>query len=289
VVAGPGEIGAIPQAAFIALPDPPTLFGRRARRLTALAAGNPFAAFLDFMAAVARAQDAALAEARPPMPSRMPLDRNSILAAGDWVEALRVVAAELAATEMPAAATNALWALGSRRVGELTSSAHRVLDRQCAPEEGAEALFLMAALQVAWARRASAIAPGSVAERETVACPLCGATPVASLVGASGERGGLRFLMCSLCAAEWRYVRIKCTACGSTKAIAYHGIEGYSGPAKAEACAECRAYTKIVYAELDGAAEPLADDIGSLALDVLMSDRGWRRAYPNPFLAAGIA
>jgi FdhE protein len=36
-------------------------------------------------------------------------------------------------------------------------------------------------------------------------------------------------------------------------------------------------------------AEPLADDLGSLALDVLMHDAGWRRAYPNPFLTPGIA
>lgn len=288
IVADPGEIGTAPQAGFLALPDPATLFRARAARLESLASDNPFASFLDFMAAVARAQDAALGTTRLPLPSRIPLDRGAILADADWVEALRAVAAGLGATQMPAAAADALQSVQSRPVSELTAFSHRVLDRRFVPEEGAEALFLMAALQVSWIRRASAIAPGSVSDRETIACPLCGATPVGSLIGASGERQGLRFLVCSLCAAEWRHIRIKCTACGNTKGIAYHGIEGNPGPVKAEACAECRAYTKIIYAEQDARAEPLADDIGSLALDVLMSDRGWRRAYPNPFLAAGI-
>ncbi len=84
-------------------------------------------------------------------------------------------------------------------------------------------------------------------------------------------------------------MRIKCTACGGTRGIDYRAIEGDAGPAMAEACAECRAYSKIVYAEKDAAAEPFADDLGSLALDVLMADGGWRRAYPNPFLLSGIA
>ena len=70
LVADPGEIGTAPQAGFLALPNPARLFNVRARRLRALAAGNPFAAFLDFMAAVADAQDASLAQARPLPPGR---------------------------------------------------------------------------------------------------------------------------------------------------------------------------------------------------------------------------
>jgi FdhE protein len=294
VVADPGEIGTAPQAPFLALPDPSILFAARAARFASLATDNPFAGFLEFMAVVAGAQDAALAGMRQLMPavgltSRTPLDRASVLAAGDWLEALRILTRRLATTAIPAPAASALRTVELRPAAELTLFAHRVLDHRFIAEEGADALFLMAALQVAWAARAGAIRLENVAERETIACPLCGATPVASFVGASGERQGLRFLACSLCAAEWRHARIKCTACGSTEGIAYHAIEGHPGPAKAEACAQCRAYAKIVYAERDAGAEPLADDIGSLALDVLMSDRGWRRAYPNPFLAAAIA
>jgi len=296
LVADPGEIGTAPQAGFLALPNPARLFNVRARRLRALAAGNPFAAFLDFMAAVADAQDASLAQARPLPPAAAAgftragplLDRDLILAADDWQEILHLLTDRLGAAAMPEEAAGALRALAARPTAATAECARRVFDRRFAPEEAAEALFMTAALQVAWTRRASAIAPAAVFPRETVACPLCGASPVASLVGATGDRQGLRFLVCSLCAAEWRYVRIKCTACGNPKGIAYHGIEGRAGPAKAEACSECNAYSKIVYAEAAVEAEPLADDLASLALDVLMSEGGWRRIHANPFLVSAI-
>ncbi len=297
MVADPGEIGAVPQAAFLVVPDPTGVFRARARRLGALAAGNPFAPFLEFVAALARAQDAAVAEA-PPLPPRAaaggagigpPLGRSAILAAGDWRHSLDLLGARLDAAAMPEAAAGALRALAARPATETAELAERVLDRRFAAAEAAEAVFLTAALQVAWTRRAGATSPSVVRPRPTRSCPLCGAAAVASRVGAAGERHGLRFLACSLCATEWHYVRIKCTACGGTRGIDYRAVEGDAGPAKAEACAECRAYSKIVYAEKDAAAEPFADDLGSLALDVLMADGGWRRAYPNPFLVSGIA
>jgi FdhE protein len=296
LVADPGEIGAVPQAAFLVLPDPAELFRARARRLRALVAGNPFAPFLEFAAALASAQDAAVAEAAP-LPPRAAtmgagigplLGRGPILAAGDWREALRLLAARLDVAAMPEAAAGALRSLAARPAAGAADFAVRVLDRRFAVEEAAEAVFLMAALQVAWTRRAGTISPSMVRPRATPACPLCGAAAVASRVGNAGERRGLRFLACSLCAAEWHYIRIKCTACGGTKGIDYHGVDGDAGPAKAEACSECLAYSKIVYAEKDAAAEPFADDLGSLALDVLMADGGWRRASPNPFLVPGI-
>jgi FdhE protein len=294
VVADPGEIGTVPQAAFLIVPDPRNLFRARARRLGALVAGNPFAPFLEFAATLAAAQDAAVAQAPPPAVSVATeigplLGRGSILAAGDWRESLQLLAAGLDAGAMPEPAVNALRALAARSAAETAEFAVRVLDRRFAAAQAAEAVFLSAALQVAWTRRAGAVSPGMVRPRETLSCPLCGAAAVASRVGATGERHGLRFLACSLCAAEWHYVRIKCAVCGSTKGIDYHAIDGDTGPAKAEACSECRAYSKIVYAEKDAEAEPFADDLASLALDVLMSDSGWRRAYPNPFLVAGIA
>jgi FdhE protein len=297
VVADPGEIGAVPQGAFLVVPDPTELFRARARRLTALAAGNPFAPFLEFVAALASAQHAAVADA-PPLPPPAEddgaaigplLGRGSILAAGDWHQALRLLAARLEAGAMPAAAAGALRALAARPAAATAEFAGRVLDRRLAAAQAAESVFLMAALQVAWTRRAGTISPSMVPPRAAPSCPLCGAAAVASRVGATGERQGLRFLACSLCAAEWHYVRIKCTACGSTKGVDYRGIAGDAGPAKAEACSQCRAYSKILYAEKDAAAEPFADDLGSLALDVLMAEDGWRRAYPNPFLVSGIA
>jgi FdhE protein len=46
--------------------------------------------------------------------------------------------------------------------------------------------------------------------------------------------------------------------------------------------------TKIVYTEKDPAAEPFADDLASLELDILVDGADWRRAVPNPFLLPGV-
>ena len=286
IVADPSEIGGIAPAPFLVLPDPAALFPRRAERLAALAAGNAFAPFVGFMAAIARAQAAAAARLAP---ARPPLERGAMLAGPAWREALAAIAENLDRAALPAPAAAALRSLLGRGEEARAHFAGRVLDRQIAAEEGAEAVFLVAALQAAFTQAAGGFAAAGAAEAEVLLCPVCRGLPVASLVCAAGERQGLRYLACSLCAAEWRHTRIKCTACGNTKGIGYHALAGADGPAKAEACPECNAYTKILYAEKDAAAEPMADDLGSLALDVLMADSGWRRAYPNPFLVPGIA
>jgi FdhE protein len=297
IVADPGEIGRVANPPFLVLPDAAQVFSRRAARLATLAPGNPFGAFLSFTAAITRAQQAALAQLPPPPGAAAPaastlrdrLDSGAMLAGSQWRDALAAIAANLAPVAMPGEAAAALAALLARPEDECAAFAARVLDRRFAVEEGPEALFVAAALQAAWTRETGAVAANAAAARETIACPVCSGLPVASLVYATGERQGLRYLVCSLCAAEWRHVRIKCTACGESKGIAYHSVAGQEGPAKAETCPECRAYMKILYAEKDTAAEPFADDLASLALDVLMTDSGWRRAYPNPFLVPGIA
>lgn len=291
LVADPGEVGNVPRVPFLVLPDPMALFATRARRMEALAAGNAFEAFLHFMVVVAQGQDAAVTQTRrvpafvAAASDRPPLERGAILAEPDWRDILHGLASQLSATAMPCEAASALRSLVVRAADDLAAFAYRVLDRRFTSEEGPEALFLIAALQAEWTRRAGAVRTSAITPRETLACPVCGAIPLASLVCGAGDRQGLRFLVCSLCASQWHHVRIKCTSCGTTKGIAYHGIAGQNGPAKAETCSECKAYSKIIYAERDAEAEPLADDIGSLALDILMNDDGWRRTYPNPFLA----
>jgi FdhE protein len=282
LVAGPGDIGGVPQAPFLVVPQPAQVFARRAARFAALAEGNPFAAFLRFMAAVAAAQHAALAHL--PVPADFGLYRGALLAGGDWRQALAAIADALAPAALPAESAAALRRLMQRPEDESRRFAVRVLDRQIAAEEGAEALFVASALQTVWTLAAGAAGAEPAPCRETATCPLCGGLPVASVVCADSGRQGLRYLACSLCAAEWHHVRIKCIACGNTRGLAYEAVAGAGGPAKAETCPECKAYTKILYAEQDAMIEPLADDLGSLALDVLLHDAGWRRAFPNPFL-----
>src|SRR5262249_50827609 len=159
--------------------------------------------------ALARAQHAAVAEA-PPLPPLAAdsgagigplLGRGPILAAGDWRDTLDRLAARLDPPPVPDAAAGALRALARRAARGAAALAERVLDRRFAAAEAAKAVFLTAALQVAWTRRAGTISPSKVRQHATPSCPLCGAAAVASLVDARGERHGLRFLACSLCAA----------------------------------------------------------------------------------------
>ena len=53
---------------------------------------------------------------------------------------------------------------------------------------------------------------------------------------------------------------------------------------RAECCDTCHTYRKILYQEEDGNIEPVADDLASLALDLLLSEAGYRRGSANPLL-----
>ena len=65
------------------------------------------------------------------------------------------------------------------------------------------------------------------------------------------------------------------------------GIEGRSEAIKAETCGECHTYAKMLYETKDARVDPFADDLASLALDVLVADAGFARHAPNPLLLIG--
>jgi FdhE protein len=116
------------------------------------------------------------------------------------------------------------------------------------------------------------------------ACPACGAPPVSSMVVGWQRAHGTRFCACSLCGTLWNYVRIKCTLCAATGGIAYQEIANGAGTIKAETCESCKCYVKILHQHKNPALEPIADDVASLALDILMREYGYRRGGFNPFL-----
>ena len=118
-------------------------------------------------------------------------------------------------------------------------------------------------------------------------CPCCGSTPSASVVRASGQTPGARYLHCSLCSTAWNHTRAVCITCGNSRTLALRGIDGDPGLVKAETCEECRTYAKVLYEAKDTGVDPYADDLASLALDVLISEAGWARHAPNPLLLVG--
>jgi FdhE protein len=150
-----------------------------------------------------------------------------------------------------------------------------------APVDVAAAPLVMAALQVYWVDLASRFEAEDLATLGTpVVCPVCGTPPVASVV----RTDGYRYLHCALCATEWHMVRVTCSHCQSTKGIDYRSIEGGSQAVRAECCNVCSSYRKILYQEKDSAVEAVADDLASLALDLLVSEAGFHRASGNPLL-----
>jgi len=103
-------------------------------------------------------------------------------------------------------------------------------------------------------------------------------------VTASGKTPGTRYLHCSLCATAWNHVRAVCIHCGGSRGMALKGIEGDSGAVKAETCDDCRTYVKTLYQARDTKVDPVADDLATLTLDLLVAEAGWARHAPNPLL-----
>ena len=64
-------------------------------------------------------------------------------------------------------------------------------------------------------------------------------------------------------------------------------IESGSDAIKAECCDECKTYLKIFYLEKDTAIVPAADDLASLALDMLVDQEGYSRIGPNLLFLPG--
>jgi FdhE protein len=89
-------------------------------------------------------------------------------------------------------------------------------------------------------------------------------------------------------------VRVLCSQCGASgKDIAYHSVEAAAAKStseqggaavRAETCEQCRAYRKILYQEKDTGVEPVADDVASVSLDLLLGEEGYHRASGNPLL-----
>ena len=80
-------------------------------------------------------------------------------------------------------------------------------------------------------------------------------------------------------------MRAKCALCGSTKSISFREIDGGAGDVKAEICGVCDGYVKVLYQQKNPALDPVADDIATLGLDILVRELDVRRGGVNPFLA----
>jgi len=65
------------------------------------------------------------------------------------------------------------------------------------------------------------------------------------------------------------YAHAGCITCGDSRALALRGIDGDPGVVKAETCEACRTYAKVLYEARAAGVDRCADDLASLALDLI--------------------
>jgi FdhE protein len=105
-------------------------------------------------------------------------------------------------------------------------------------------------------------------------CPLCGSFPELSfLKGIEGQR----WLRCSLCGHEWRFMRTKCPFCENDdhEKMELYFVEGREYE-RAELCFQCKRY--IVNIDMRNFAEEVVTEvaaIGMLYLDILAQGKGF--------------
>ena len=276
------DLGDIPR---LRLPVPSTLFAQRAERFAKLSQGSALGPYLAFLADVARAQGRALAVAGPvrlPESSGGPAIDLETALGPDLARVLASIAADLSRRAMPEPTRQALVRLSTLPLADVEGQARLLVSGLLTAVDPALAPFVAAALQVRLVSLAATFGGEPGSHSETDDCPICDAPPVAGVV-LGGDK--LRYLACSMCATEWHVTRIKCAHCGTTAGIGYYELEGAAETGvKAETCDSCKAYVKLFYLESRPGAEPLADDVATYALDVLLGERDYGKLGLNPML-----
>ncbi|MDO9404915.1 MAG: formate dehydrogenase accessory protein FdhE [Polaromonas sp.] len=304
------------QVPHLHLPNRHEVFAERQIRLRQLAASHPMRDFLIFMADVASAQhdilknyptvslptaealDAASRSGMPPVPAAH-WPRDPV-----WRTQFRRLLDLLLPRLEGSPAQVSVRALRDIDDDTLERQADRLLQNIMFGLDMAAAPLIAAGLQTYWThlvlatqdtRGSDRLAPFGRVEHATL-CPCCGSRPTSSISRIDPSAGGYRYLHCALCSAEWHMVRIKCSHCESTKGIHYQSLQPVGAtPAAAqlqpavevETCDECQHYLKIVRMDRDNQVEPVADDLATVTLDLLVSEAGFQRHGINLMLLFG--
>lgn len=288
--------------AGIRLPEAGSLFGERAARFAVLAAGHSLADWLAFLGRLSQAQQYVMTDrltvSRPDAGQLVrarehgmpPLDPSQPPAG--WQDAVRDLAAYLLAQSpeaCPATLPATLRTVREASDADMARWAGTLFDGKAGPSDVAVLSMVAAGLQVVYTSLASQLDVTALHtfDQHNV-CPCCGSPAVASVVRLGNTVNNLRYLHCSLCNTEWNVPRAVCCECGDDRAVAVQELDSAAdvpGAAiRAETCDSCGSYLKIVYQDKDPQVDPVADDLASLALDVLLDEAGYQRAGPNLLL-----
>ena len=282
--------------AKVLLPTPSALFADRAARFAVLADGHSLGDWLRFLGQLTAAQhtaslslsglqapDAATLE-RARVHGMPPLTASALPRPPVWRDVLRqlVLAVAPIAPQVARPVLDALLGADDARLEELADA---LLAGVPQTEDAGALCFVAAALQVVFTALASQL---DVRQLKGVdahgVCPVCGSLAVCSIVRTAPTVNNLRYLHCALCNTEWNLSRATCTTCNTDKGVALQELEGSNGAVRAETCDSCKSYLKMVYQEKDPYVDPVADDLATLALDILVDEAGYTRSGPNLFL-----
>lgn len=323
-VTSPEEIVSrgIKETPILHWPEPGTVFAEREMRLRQLSKDHVMGDYLRFIADLVHEQQVQLGQMTTvPLPDTEALSRAALgglppLFAIDWLRdpawhsVLRDMASVLQASA-PAGALAVLQRLAQADEVYLECQADALLNGLSTGLDFAGAPVVGAALQVYWTHMLLSLRQrdptyaqlmGKI-DDETV-CPCCGSQPTSSITRTVDGSSGQRYLHCSLCNLQWHMGRIKCSHCLSTKSLAYQSLEAADSPQptsedeilssraataklQAETCDECNHYLKIMHADRDFFVEPVADDLASLTLDLLVSETGKQKHGVNFMLLFG--
>ncbi|MFC7433353.1 formate dehydrogenase accessory protein FdhE [Hydrogenophaga bisanensis] len=315
-VMSPEEIAARAgeETPFLHWPQRESVFAEREMRLRQLARGHAMEDYLGFLARIAHQQQGLLKTfPSVPLPDAQAADRAAraglpLIPAADWPRdpAWRQVVRDMSqalSQEVAGKAAEVLSTLADADEVFLERQADALLHGLVTGLDLATAPVVGAALQVYWTHMLLATRdlhqgqgqPFGRIDDETV-CPCCGSRPTASVTRSAGESLGQRYLHCSLCGLQWHMVRIKCPHCLSGKSLAYQSLTGSSGDSdsaaatakvQAETCDDCGTYLKIVHTDRDPFVDPVADDVASVTLDLLVAETGKERHGVNFMLLFG--
>jgi FdhE protein len=208
-----------------------------------------------------------------------------------WRDILLCITADLK-TDAPEVVRKHCAQLEAATTEVLEALAEKVLSTELSGPDAALLPYVAAALQIYWTALAAELGAINIPALDVPGvCPCCGSLPVASVVRVAPDVNSLRYLHCSLCNTEWHLVRVKCAVCDATGKVAFRLLEGSDLPnataMRAEICDDCMSYLKILYQDKALEGDPVADDLATLALDVLVDEAGYSRAGPNLLFVPG--
>jgi FdhE protein len=111
-------------------------------------------------------------------------------------------------------------------------------------------------------------------------CPVCGSLPSLSLLK---EEVGKRYLLCSFCGYQWRIDRLFCPFCTNKDQRSLHYFHGEGEEAhRIDLCDKCHQYIKTIDFRKIEESDPVLEDLATLHLDILATQKGYKRPVPNP-------